>query len=679
MTSRSARFLVAVTLAVCGATLVAQTPQFKSGVDLVVVDAVVLDSKGEPVSTLTVDDFMIKAGGRPRKIVSAQYVRVAQPAGGTGASSMDARIAIIPSSTSNQTPRSGRSFVIVADTNSITAGTGHLVFDGISHFIDQLNPQDLVALAVLPGGKPRVDLTADHARVREAAKLILGFSDRNRMSPMLPGEAAMIARGDRDTLATYFDRIGLPRGSNANSVLGGLIKDCREPANSRPVSASAGGVEIAPTADLSDCMMIADHALDLYRQQSNAVLEAFGAIAEAMTTIDGPKTLVLVSEGLLIDGRSGTALQAFAKKAEAARVTLYALQPQIPLMEAGSGGGPTSTSRNLDRQIGLDGLASAAVAARGAAFSITGTANFALTQIDKETSGYYLLAFERDDKDKNNERVPIDVKVNRAGFDVRARSGVTPQPTTPTAPSSSAPADPKAAIGDLIRWPLATTEIVMDADVYVTRRDPMLPNAQALVAMEFGADDAAISAIGYEVTDVKGDGVLDAFEPQPKIIARSNGRRLYVAALQLNPGVYTLKFAAIDAKGRKGSVERRFAVIPAAVDAIRISDVIFGDSSSGSLIPIATIDGQFGAMIDVLIPATQPLPNATVFLSLIDENAQLLSRNQLKLGTTPDVGRWQAAATLKATTMPPGTYVVKFELMNGDTVIAERSRRFTRR
>jgi VWFA-related protein len=440
---RTSLLLIVTAAALAVTPMAAQAPQFRSGVDLVVVDAVVLDKQREMVTSLTATDFAIKAGGRQRKIVSVQYVRVAQPADGTSASSMDAVLAAIPGAVSNQTPRTGRIFLIVADVNSISAGNGHLVFDRIAAFVDQLDPRDLVGLAVLPGGRPRVDLTADHARVRDAAKGILGFSDRNNMTAMLPGEAAQIAHGDKDALTSYLERVGGTGLRPGNEV------DCRPLAVSRPVGPGGKATTaFDPNAKIDDCRQIADHALDLYRQQSNAVLDTFGALADAMAAIDGPKTIVVVSEGMTIDGHSDDQLKAFAKRADTARVTLYALQPQIPLMEASSNGGPTAASRLLDRQAGLDGLASAAVAARGAAFSITGTASAALRQIDKETSGYYLIAFERDEKDKDNERVSIDVKVNRPGFDVRARRSVTPKPALGALAATKAPLDsnPRLAI-----------------------------------------------------------------------------------------------------------------------------------------------------------------------------------------------------------------------------------------
>ena len=60
--------------AVLGAPLLAQrqdpplTPTFRAGVELVQIDAVVVDASGNPVSGLTADDFELREEGKPRDI-----------------------------------------------------------------------------------------------------------------------------------------------------------------------------------------------------------------------------------------------------------------------------------------------------------------------------------------------------------------------------------------------------------------------------------------------------------------------------------------------------------------------------------------------------------------------------------------------------------------------------------
>src|SRR5688572_17605881 len=56
----------------------AQTPQFKSGVDLVTLDVTVLDRAGRPVTDLTQNDLIVLENGKPQTIAS--FAAVHSPA-----------------------------------------------------------------------------------------------------------------------------------------------------------------------------------------------------------------------------------------------------------------------------------------------------------------------------------------------------------------------------------------------------------------------------------------------------------------------------------------------------------------------------------------------------------------------------------------------------------------------
>src|SRR5262245_13704229 len=92
----------AVLLGVYVAGLLAQTPQqtpvFRSGVDLVTVDVLVLDKSGKPITDLKAGDFTITAGGKARRVVAADYVPAGAPPGAVPVPAMDR---LVPAASSN--------------------------------------------------------------------------------------------------------------------------------------------------------------------------------------------------------------------------------------------------------------------------------------------------------------------------------------------------------------------------------------------------------------------------------------------------------------------------------------------------------------------------------------------------------------------------------------------------
>ena len=158
-----------------------QVPQFRSSIDLVQVDVSAVDGNGRPIRDLTVQDFDVRVDGKPRPIVSAQFVTVAP--------SFEVPAAPSPTAafySSNAEISGGRLIMIVVDRGSITAGRGKSVMDAASKFVERLNPADRVALASIPRG-PQVDFTADHRLVQRLlqqvdgnAPVVFGVRERGR-------------------------------------------------------------------------------------------------------------------------------------------------------------------------------------------------------------------------------------------------------------------------------------------------------------------------------------------------------------------------------------------------------------------------------------------------------------------------------------------------------------------
>ena len=84
-------------------------PQFRTGVDIVVVEATVHDRSGAVAEGLGAADFKVEIDGRPREIVSADLVRYASGAPGAVAQAADPDVA------TNRPAVTARTVLIVID------------------------------------------------------------------------------------------------------------------------------------------------------------------------------------------------------------------------------------------------------------------------------------------------------------------------------------------------------------------------------------------------------------------------------------------------------------------------------------------------------------------------------------------------------------------------------------
>jgi hypothetical protein len=56
------------------AGVLAQQPVFRGGVDLIAVDVKIVDRKGDPVAGVRPDQFEVTVDGKPRRVVTAEFV-----------------------------------------------------------------------------------------------------------------------------------------------------------------------------------------------------------------------------------------------------------------------------------------------------------------------------------------------------------------------------------------------------------------------------------------------------------------------------------------------------------------------------------------------------------------------------------------------------------------------------
>src|SRR5262245_32630217 len=106
-----------------------QPPTFRSGVELVSVDVSVLDRQGLPLRGLEPADFTVTVAGKPRRVVSAEFVDVA------AAHKAGARPDDSPIST-NEGAGVGRQVVFVVDQSTLETGNARHVATAAARFFE---------------------------------------------------------------------------------------------------------------------------------------------------------------------------------------------------------------------------------------------------------------------------------------------------------------------------------------------------------------------------------------------------------------------------------------------------------------------------------------------------------------------------------------------------------------
>ena len=171
-----------------------------------------------------------------------------------------------------------------------------------------------------------------------------------------------------------------------------------------------------------------------YEALAKRSLDALRSVLAGLKTIDGRKTLVLLSGGMVASASSagrpnvgdlGTVL---GQEAARANVTIYTLFVDWRYLESASASkaGTPSGFSSEDSRVLSSWLDKFTDAAGGKLFTVfTGSGEFAFDSVLRETSSYYLLGVEPEDADRDGRARELRVRTNAPGASVRSRSWVT--------------------------------------------------------------------------------------------------------------------------------------------------------------------------------------------------------------------------------------------------------------
>src|SRR5215510_14102888 len=393
----SARAFVALLLVVgLTASPLAQQPAFRTNVDLVVVDIVVRDKSGAPVKGLTANDFEIREDNRPQQIVSFNVEEItttaptAQPippvlAAGTQTAEKSAPAADVAATPVRREDLAGRRLIVLLfDLSSMQPEDLERAGRAAADYVDkQMVDADLVAVAT-------IDTTL---------KVVADFS------------------GDREQVKT-----ALSQFASVSAV--GFETPAAETTATDETAASTGDAATADTGEY-----------DLFN--NDARLRAIRTLSEELAPIEQKKSILYFSGGLTKSGGDNQVeLRAATTAAVRANVALYPVDTR-GLQAVGPGGDASRASargvsafsgRGVNQQFdqlfaSQDTLQTLAADTGGKAFTDSNDFGAAFTQVQRDTSSYYLIGYSSTNAQKDGRFRRISVRVKRADLRVEARPG----------------------------------------------------------------------------------------------------------------------------------------------------------------------------------------------------------------------------------------------------------------
>jgi VWFA-related protein len=485
-------------------------PVFRTAVDLVQLDVRVVDEDGQFVRDLRQDEFRIFEDGVAQSIATFSLVDL--PIAGSTAATLEGR-RVESDVASNDDPANGRLYVIVMDdsetgSSSLRAPTVRAI---AREFIERhLTDADRAAVVAMSGRK---DVASEFT------------SNRKKLIEAVERFAAQYG-------PTPFER---------NSESGKFVSFDTRHFSMLSMKEIANWLSQVPGR--SKAIVLVSERLGV-----GALADPFGNHLEGVEAAQDLRELI------------GATARANA--------SVYILDP------VGAPGGAFRGIKpvNLGDMSEFDVMRKAAmaeIAESTGGFALVASNDYAgaMDRIVAETSSYYLLGYTSSNVRKDDKLRHLRVEVTRPGLRVRARSGYVA--ASPKPPKRSTPGDIPPALAELVRSPLPVPGLSMQVSAVPFRGKGKTASVAVMVeargqGLQFternnrlvGSAAVLITAAtpGGRGAATQGDLAL-RLSPAVHASVITNGVRL-LKRLDLNPGQYQMKIAAIDVGGgpRRGTV-----------------------------------------------------------------------------------------------------------------------------
>jgi VWFA-related protein len=643
----------------------AQQPVFRSGVDLVTVDVLVVDKDGRPIPELKAEDFTVAVDGKPRRITSVErlthYDRFATAPDRTQVPNLrrEDRVMMRAEYSSNTKSPPGRMFVIVVDSGNMTRGGGRGAMEAAGQFVQKLAPNDLVALVSLPAGVT-MDFTADRLAIKNALIRVVG------------GGANRYLSNTNISLAESFSFVTKNQYRIWDEALRtecNWTRDANEYENCRTTLEADARAKF--------------HTARMAAEMSERSLEV---LIRRLSIIDGQKHVIFIGQGLITGSSFGyldgvADLKWLGDLVQAARVNFYVLHIDNAFLEAFDVRErfPSRTPFE-DARLLNDGLGEIAGQSGGAYFNLSTSLDPTFDRIARETSASYVLSFEPADADRDGKSHNVGVKVARPDVTIRARKQFTMDPAVRTAPVAD-------RLSRALNSPYLPASVPMDLTTYVVG-EPQGGGLRVLLAAEIGCGTQPVADfdVGHIVTDAAGKGQGSPVVRPTAIVPRTDGARCvyYTATFGVKTGEYAVRAVAMDSGNRAGGVERHVDARLAPAGPLGLSSLVLTD-------PAVRVDGRMKLVVDgrvagpsvaayVEMQRLQPEAAASATRPVVQFEVAKSDDGPALVGSVPLVSdesaldAWYAEGTINLASLAPGSYLVRAIVLWNGAVVGRAAR-----
>ena len=556
-----------------GALLVAQepaqTPSFRSGISLVLVDVVVRDRSGAVVTGLRGDDFELFEDGVRQQIVSCAFESIGRDApaiaGASALAGAGARGAQTPLAVPSADATGVSAPAAAADvpTHPLTSDevAGHrlltLVFDTSSMQPDEVQKAIDEAVKWVDGQMTGADLVAV-AAINSSLQVLTDFtSSRERLRSVLSAFSA--------TDGTAFT----------------------------PVDASTSSADEAAQTGIADSIDQSAQELDTFN--NDVRLRALKTLAEALQPIQQKKAIIYFSSGMQ---RSGTdnqvELRAAVNAAVRANVAIYpvdsrGLQAVVPgggAHQASRGGLAAFTGSAAADQSGQltaqqETLTSLASDTGGTAFTDTNSFGDAFSKVERDISSYYILGFSSANTSRDGRFRRLTVRIrNRSNLKVEAEDGYYAERDF----AHTAKTDREVQLQEQLATPIPATDVPLLVTAgwfrlttarYYVPISLVVPGSAVPVTRGKGTLDVAgfiRDERGFPVGRIRDTLTVPPAETGDGLAAK---QVLYETAVTLPPGRFSVKVVVREnADGHMGTFETPLVVPELKQAPVKVSSVL---------------------------------------------------------------------------------------------------------